>query len=127
MDKIIDPNRKFNVIVNPQNFQTHSEEYIINLILQLVTEWYKVDDVQMLASKSRQQLYVPARHVSIALIRRYTRYSLKAIGELYKRDHTSVVHARDTLKDACDTQDPILYPAWKYVTDIMSDFPIINH
>lgn len=127
MDKVITPRRKFTELVNPRKSYSTNDRDIIELILMEVTKWYDIKDVSLLATKSREHAYVPARHLSMALIRRYTTYSLKNIGELFKRDHSTVLHAREAVRDACDVEDPIIYPAWKSITEFMSIFPIRNH
>ncbi len=50
-------------------------------------------------SKTRKREISVARQISIHIIRENTFYSLKSIGRFFERDHTTIIHAIDTVAD----------------------------
>lgn len=53
----------------------------------------------LLLSKTRKQKVVRARNVCIYLIHQHMRYTLKEIGELFGKDHTTIIHALRCVKN----------------------------
>jgi chromosomal replication initiator protein len=45
-----------------------------------------------------------ARQISMRMLNHFTEMSLKSIGQVFNRDHTTVIHARERLSDLCDTE-----------------------
>jgi chromosomal replication initiator protein len=70
--------------------QTDTVQFIVTATLQhygtLPAEWYAI--------RTRQRYIVTARHIFMYMLRKYTDYSLSAIGAICgRRDHTTVIYA----------------------------------
>ena len=68
--------------------------------------------VEELKSKDRHRRLADLRHIAIWLILKNTRLTLKEVGELFERDHSTILHAKKKvlyLKDngLCDTVNEI--------------------
>ena len=92
------PGLKGNKIFKP--FSTHEHR----AILESVAEHYDLD-VEELFNKRRHQGVVLARHMSMFLMKKYTRMTLTAIAKIYKRDHTTIIHACRQIDNLLET-DP---------------------
>lgn len=77
----------------------------IDDILQQVSAYYQLEKKSLL-SKTRQNSIAFPRQVAMYLSREMTKQSYVAIGSAFGRDHSTVVHACDKIKDmmAKDTQ-----------------------
>lgn len=76
---------------------------VITNIIKFVCELYGTN-YELLKGKSRKREIVEARHVAMYLLTRYTPMSLKRIGMHFgNRDHSTVIHARRTVRDLSDT------------------------
>lgn len=76
-------------------------------IIQVVLDYYKVSLDQAQAQTRKREVCL-ARQICMTLLKRHTKLSLKSIGAHFGgRDHTTVIHARDTIKDLCDTDERI--------------------
>ncbi len=62
--------------------------------------------------KCRQRELVKARWIAMYFIRQQTDFTLKTIGDMFGRDHTTVIHALETIKDIMSL---------KYETDLKED------
>lgn len=69
-----------------------------DIIIKIVAEHYgiTVDDIK---SKKRSNEIVYPRHIAMYLCRELTDLPLKSIGERLGRDHSTVMHALDKIKD----------------------------
>lgn len=63
----------------------HVHDYILNIIEQETGV-----TIDMIRSQSRKQIIVFARHIAAYLIHQYSNYTLKHIGMILNRDHSSV-------------------------------------
>lgn len=62
--------------------------------------------VESIISKSRKKEVSEARHIYCTIMKSEFDYALKTIGEtINNRDHTTVIHSINTVKDRCDTED----------------------
>lgn len=59
-----------------------------------------------LLKKCRKREMVQLRQVSIWAMTKMTGASLKTIGEYFNRDHTTVIHSRDTVNDLIYSKEP---------------------
>ncbi len=59
--------------------------------------------VEDLAARDRSEPLATARRVAFALARELTNAPLAVIGDLFGRDHGTVIHAVDSVRDQCDT------------------------
>ncbi|RYZ61195.1 MAG: chromosomal replication initiator protein DnaA [Chitinophagaceae bacterium] len=89
-----------------RNFvKTASKEITIETIQKMVCEYYEVAYDKLL-QKTRKREIVQARQITMYLAKAFTKNSLKTIGEHFGgRDHTTVIHSCQTVKDLMDT-DP---------------------
>lgn len=87
-----------------KNFvKTSSKEITIDAIQKMVCEYFDVSYDKLL-QKTRKREIVQARQITMYLAKTFTKNSLKTIGEHFGgRDHTTVIHSCQTVKDLMDT------------------------
>lgn len=87
-----------------RNFvKTSSKEITIETIQKMVCEYFDVS-YDILLQKTRKREIVQARQITMYLAKAFTKNSLKTIGEHFGgRDHTTVIHSCQTVKDLMDT------------------------
>jgi chromosomal replication initiator protein len=87
-----------------RNFiKTSSKEITIDSIQKMVCDYFDVSYDKLLA-KTRKREIVQARQITMYLAKAFTKNSLKTIGEHFGgRDHTTVIHSCQTVKDLMDT------------------------
>ena len=61
-------------------------------ILNAVCEHYGYT-IKQLISRKRQKTLVEARHIAIYMCRSYINMSYNEIGDIFNRDHSTIVHA----------------------------------
>lgn len=69
-----------------------------------VLDFYKVT-MPKLKSPSRKREIVLPRHVAMCALYVLHRWSFKRVGDLFNRDHTTVIHAVQAVKDLTDHND----------------------
>lgn len=69
-----------------------SNEASAENIIDCMSEFFKIP-VPNIKSKKRQREIVYARQWSIYFIKKHTRLTLKKIGAMFYRDHTTVIHS----------------------------------
>ncbi|MEI0603755.1 chromosomal replication initiator protein DnaA [Brachyspira alvinipulli] len=67
-------------------------------IKKLVSDYYGIE-MSSFESKERTKFISKARHVAIYLACEYSKKSVTEIGLEFNRDHASIIHARDKVKD----------------------------
>lgn len=87
-----------------RNFvKTSSKEITIEAIQKMVCDYFDVPYDKLL-QKTRKREIVQARQITMYLAKSFTKNSLKTIGEHFGgRDHTTVIHSCQTVKDLMDT------------------------
>ncbi len=87
-----------------RNFvKTSNKEITIDTIQKMVCEYFDVPYDKLL-QKTRKREIVQARQITMYLAKSFTKNSLKTIGEHFGgRDHTTVIHSCQTVKDLMDT------------------------
>lgn len=87
-----------------RNFiRTSTKEITIDIIQKMVCEYFDVP-YEKLLQKTRKREIVQARQITMFLAKSFTKNSLKTIGEHFGgRDHTTVIHSCQTVKDLMDT------------------------
>lgn len=87
-----------------RNFvKSSTKEITIDAIQKMVCEYFDVSYDKLLA-KTRKREIVQARQITMYLAKAFTKNSLKTIGEHFGgRDHTTVIHSCQTVKDLMDT------------------------
>lgn len=85
------------------HIKTSSKEITIENIQKMVCEYFDVA-YEKLQQKTRKREIVQARQITMYLAKAFTKNSLKTIGEHFGgRDHTTVIHSCQTVKDLMDT------------------------
>ena len=83
--------------------KTSSKEITIDNIQKMVCDYYDIG-YDKLQAKTRKREIVQARQISMFLAKQFTKNSLKTIGDHFGgRDHTTVIHSCQTVKDLMDT------------------------
>ncbi|TCZ67914.1 chromosomal replication initiator protein DnaA [Flaviaesturariibacter aridisoli] len=87
-----------------RNFvKSSSKEITIDTIQKMVCDYFEVP-YEKLLQKTRKREIVQARQITMYLAKAFTKNSLKNIGEHFGgRDHTTVIHSCQTVKDLMDT------------------------
>ncbi len=86
----------------------------VNNILKIVCDSFQISAEELL-SKSRRKEIATARKVAMYLCRQYTTQSLVAIGQSFKRSHSSVLHAVNELSKEMKDQGSKLRRQVEYV------------
>lgn len=87
--------------------KTSSKEITIDTIQKMVCDYYEIS-YDKLQAKTRKREIVQARQISMFLAKQFTKNSLKTIGDHFGgRDHTTVIHSCQTVKDLMDTDTMI--------------------
>jgi chromosomal replication initiator protein len=89
-----------------RNFvKSSSKEITIDTIQKMVCDYFDVPYDKLL-QKTRKREIVQARQITMFLSKAFTKNSLKTIGEHFGgRDHTTVIHSCQTVKDLMDTDN----------------------
>ena len=89
-----------------RNFiKTSSKEITIDTIQKMVCEFFDLPYDRLL-QKTRKREIVQARQITMYLAKIFTKNSLNTIGEHFGgRDHTTVIHSCQTVKDLMDTDN----------------------
>lgn len=89
-----------------RNFiKSSTKEITIDTIQKMVCEYFDVSYDKLL-QKTRKREIVQARQITMYLSKAFTKNSLKTIGEHFGgRDHTTVIHSCQTVKDLMDTDN----------------------
>jgi chromosomal replication initiator protein len=83
--------------------KTANKEVTIDAIQKMVCEYYEIN-YDKLQAKTRKREIVQARQISMYLAKKFTKNSLKTIGEHFGgRDHTTVIHSCQTVNNLMDT------------------------
>ncbi len=59
-------------------------------------------------SKCRDRELVIARQLAAYFIKKYTALSLKSIGSIFNRDHSTIIHAIQTIDDLLECNDRVI-------------------
>src|SRR3972149_6360316 len=60
-----------------------------------------------LKTKCRIREYVHARHIIFYFLKKHTSLTLKSMGEIFNRDHTTVIHGLENLNDIIATEQTV--------------------
>lgn len=72
--------------------------YTPDTILKLVCQHFNISETD-LKSRSRERRFSYPRHICIWIMYKMTSMSLKHIGGLFGRDHTTAIHSRDEINN----------------------------
>jgi chromosomal replication initiator protein len=87
--------------IRKQKLNPRQREAIANEIIAKVCTYYNITNEEI-RGKKRYRTIVTARHMSMFLIRTRLKLKLKAIGDLYGRDHSTVMHGISSIQDQSD-------------------------
>lgn len=76
-------------------------EALANDIIAKVCTYYNITNEEI-RGKKRYRTIVMARHMSMFLIRTRLKLKLKAIGDLFGRDHTTAIHGITSISNQAD-------------------------
>jgi hypothetical protein len=79
-------------------------EAIANEIIAKVCTYYNITNEEI-RGKKRYRTLVMARHMSMYLIRTRVKLKLKSIGDLFGRDHSTVMHGIASIQDQSDVDE----------------------
>lgn len=77
---------------------------ILDMIIEICAKAFYLPEAT-LTHKTREGNAPAARQTIFWLARKYTKMSLKPIGQRLNRDHSTVVHGVDKINDLLDTND----------------------
>ena len=80
--------------------------YHHDLVIGIVCTHFKMP-LQQLVTMSRKTEYAHGRHILFYMLYSKSTLTLKAIGAMFDRDHTTIIHARDKVISRY-TKDPTL-------------------
>lgn len=84
-------------------------------IIDIVCRVLDVEKEELI-SKSRERHIVEARQIAMYFIHRYCNLSLKPIGNLFGgRDHSTVIHARECVRDCMNVKGHGLWQKFQLV------------
>jgi chromosomal replication initiation ATPase DnaA len=77
------------------------------MLIRIVFDYYNIP-LMVRYIKSRKRQYVKTRHVSMFLLHEHFKgkVTLKEIGELFMKDHTTVLHSVKSIQNFLDIKDP---------------------
>ncbi len=97
-----------------QSVSEESEVLTVDLIINSVCSYYKIDKNDLIGKCKKKEVVTP-RHICIYLVCELMNLPLVAIGEsLGGRDHTTIIHAREKIKNSIKVNDKLT----KEVNDI---------
>jgi len=103
----------FNIDIKVR-IELNKDMYDLDIIAMLVCEHFNVSWLQV-SGPSRKRKTASARHMYCFLCRRLTAACLRQIGDRIGRDHTSVIHACNTVSDLLQAKDVIATTAFNEI------------
>ena len=76
----------------------YNDQKHANQIIESVCDFYGLTPAQI-KGKCRLRSYVKGRFISMYLLRKRTGLTLAEIGRMFHRDHTSIIHACQTIEE----------------------------
>ena len=80
-------------------------------IISVTATYFNVGNYFMpdtIKRRNRKREIVVARQISMLLIRKNTQLSLKSIGSIFGKDHTTVIHSIKTITDQSEVNEETL-------------------
>lgn len=107
------PNTSVDALVYIANERkaSHIEPLTLEKVLDDVCIALNKDKAKIL-SKDRKRTVVVGRHIYAYVARLLTTNTVKEIGQFISRDHTSILHAIQTVKDLLDSRDGDFEESW---------------
>lgn len=80
------------------------------IIINAVCDYFVINKKD-LSNKSRERNLVLPRHIAMYLIKTKTKATYLSIGQIFKRDHSTVINAMDKINGFLDIKDDITVDA----------------
>ena len=90
--------------VRRHKLNLRQREALANEIIVKVCTYYNITN-EDIRGKKRYREQVTARHMAMYLIRNKVGLKLKAIGDLFGRDHSTVMHGIASIQDQSDVDE----------------------
>ena len=68
------------------------------IIIEKIRNYYKLTEKELMG-RCKLKIYVKARFIAMYIIRASTNFTMVEIGEMFNRDHTTVVYAIQVVND----------------------------
>jgi len=101
--KISDEGKKMEKIDYIDKFEKSIDSFI-NKIIEEVSDFYSIKEKDI-KSISRKKEFAYPRQIAMYLIRKHLKTSFPAIGEIFKRDHTTIMYAYKKISDDYEKSD----------------------
>lgn len=88
--------------VRRDRLNPRQREAIANEIIHKVCVYYNVSNMDV-RGKKRYRMFVLARHMAMFFIKKKLNMKLKAIADMFGRDHTTVIHGITSIQNQSDT------------------------
>ena len=80
----------------------NSQEFTVEVVIQAVCSHFGIK-IKDLKGSSRKQEFAKPRQIAMYLIRKYSGLEYRSIGEIFYKDHSTVVHAYNKIAPALET------------------------
>lgn len=88
--------------------ESKNDEITVSYIQEIVANFYGISKEQMLSNNRSKQVALP-RQIAMFLSEQLVDASLPDIGAEFKRNHTTIIHGRDKIKDDLVTNDTLAF------------------
>lgn len=82
----------------------HINIFMPDIIINIGCQYFNVP-IEILQGKCRKREYVMPRQIIMYMLVTYTDMTYLNIGKLFMRDHTTVIHSKDTVRDVMTVDD----------------------
>lgn len=86
------------LIMTPVMLSIEMQEKMAEEYINLITDYFKTDKKKILGRDRHEQI-VYVRNIIVYFIRVRTKMSLIKIGKIFGKDHSSIIHAFQTVQD----------------------------
>lgn len=83
-------------------------KYDAKEIMTIISKYFEVPEDEIRGHRRLKEI-VRARHFGCYFLHNFTSMTLKTIGILFRIDHSSVIHARDSIKGMLEARSPNEY------------------
>jgi len=76
-------------------------------IIKVIADYFEITAVNI-RNKERYRKFAYPRHISIYFMKKYGLMASTQIGRILNRDHTTILHSLDIVKNWIDTKDEMI-------------------
>ena len=95
-------------------------------IIRHVSDFFRIPVEQVKSDCRKKEIMVP-RQISMHILYKHTAATLKKIGYMFGRDHSSAIHSRDTVEDLIDTDKRYHKKYRECFAYVVSKIPEMQH